>query len=132
MDAYLEFVLKPKKGKEKHKVIRELFGLYQKITLPLFIKTIKRALYYRITDTRCVERIALLYLTDGEGEIGPVHIDEEFQKRPAYLEGRLSEEADLSVYEKLLEVEEDVVVGPEVEDDEPSSMNKSVRITHDR
>jgi hypothetical protein len=118
VDAYLEFALKSKKGKEKHKVIREMFGLYQKITLPLFIKTIKRALCYRITDLRCVERIALLYLTGGEGEIGPVQIDEEFQKRPAYLEGRLSDEADLSVYEKLLE-DVAVVVEPEVKEDEP-------------
>ncbi|MEW6381011.1 MAG: helix-turn-helix domain-containing protein [bacterium] len=115
VDAYLEFVLKSKKGKEKHKVIRELFGLYQKITMPLFIKTIKRALCYRITDSRCVERIALLYLTGGEGEIRHVPIDQEFQKRPAYLEGRLSDEANLAVYEKLLE---DVLVEPKVEEDE--------------
>jgi len=33
----------------------------------------------------------------------PVHIDEEFQNREAYQEGRLSDQADLSIYDKLLE-----------------------------
>ncbi|MFQ5835841.1 MAG: hypothetical protein ACE5HR_07965, partial [bacterium] len=87
--------------------VRELFGLYQKINLPVFIKTIKRALQYRIADTRSLERIALLYLSEGEVDIGPVQIDEEFQEREAYLEGHLSDEVDLSIYEKLLEDEHD-------------------------
>jgi len=102
VEAYLEFLFSAQ-GRDKHLIIRELFSLYQKITLPLFIKTIKRALQYRVTETRSLERIAMLYMTEGEAEIGPVHIDEEFQNREAYQEGRLSDQADLSIYDKLLE-----------------------------
>ena len=39
--------------------------------------------------------------------IDALDIDEEFHNRQAYLEGRLSDEADLSIYEKMLEDEEE-------------------------
>ena len=45
----------------------------------------------------------MLHMTEGEADIGPVHIDEEFQNREAYQQGRLSDQVDLSIYEKLLE-----------------------------
>ena len=102
VEAYLEFLF-TSQGRDKHLVIRELFSLYQKITLPLFIKTIKRALRYRVTETRSLERIAMLYMIEGEADLGPVQIDVQFQEREAYQEGRLSDQADLSIYDKLLE-----------------------------
>jgi len=101
VDAYLNFALKPK-GKAKHRAIRELYGLYQKTALPLFIKTIKRALTYRITDITTLERIAALLMNQGEYEPPRVEIDEQFQNRPTYREGRFTDQADLSIYEKLL------------------------------
>jgi hypothetical protein len=101
VDAYLNFALKPK-GKEKHRAIRELYGLYQKTALPLFINTIKRALTYRITDITTIERIAALLMNQGEYEPPRVEIDEQFQNRPTYREGRFTDQADLSIYEKLL------------------------------
>ncbi len=106
VDEYLNFV-STQKGREKHKIIRGLFGLYQKVTPCLFIKTIKRALKYRITDMSCIERIALLQMTDGDREISSIDIDEQFQNRQAYREGRLSGEVDLSIYEKMLEDDND-------------------------
>lgn len=102
VNEYLNFALKAK-GKEKYKIIRELFGLSRKMSPNIFIKTIKRALRYRITDTECIERIALLQMTGGELDIGSVEIDEQFRDRQAYREGHLSEEVDLSKYEQLLE-----------------------------
>ena len=106
VDAYLDFVLKCK-GKEKHRFIRQMFGLYQKLTPELFIKTIKRALKYRVRDMRTIERIAILQITDADIEISQVEIDEQFHKREAYLEGRLSDDVDLSIYEKMLEEDTD-------------------------
>lgn len=106
VNEYLNFALKAK-GKEKYKVIRELFGLYRKITPQIFIKTIKRALKYRITDTRCIERIALLQMTEGDLQIPHAEIDEQFQDREVYREGHLSDEVDLSIYEKMLEDDTD-------------------------
>ena len=43
-----------------------LYGLYGKLTLPVFIKTVKWALKYCITDIRSVERIAVLQMRDGD------------------------------------------------------------------
>lgn len=106
VDEYLNFSL-AQKGKDKHKIIRELFGLYQKITPGLFIKTIKRALKYRITDLACIERIALLQMTDGDREISSIDIDEQFQNRPSFREGRESAEVDLTKYEKMLKEDKD-------------------------
>lgn len=106
VDTYLNFILKPK-GKEKHMVIRQLYGLYQKVALPIFIKTIERALKYRIIEPKTVERIAMLYIREGDYKIPCVDIDEEFQNRQAYIEGLISDEADLSIYEKMLEDEDD-------------------------
>ena len=106
VDEYLNFALK-EKGREKHKIIRNLFGLYQKITPSLFIKTIERALKYRITNMTCIERIALLQMADGDIQIPSIEIDEQFQSRDAYREGCRSNEVDLAKYEKLIEESED-------------------------
>ncbi len=102
VDAYLNFALKPK-GMPKHNFIRALFALYQKLALSLFIKTVKRAFKYRIKDIKSVERIAALHIRDANYETPLVEIDEEFKKRESYLEGRLTEEPDLSLYDKMLE-----------------------------
>ena len=102
VDEYLSFALKPK-GTQKHRFIREMFSLYQKIALPLFIKTIKRALKYRITDIKTVERIAILHINDGDYEIPLMEIDKEFKDRETYHEGRLTDDPDLAIYDKMLE-----------------------------
>jgi transposase len=102
VDEYLDFALK-EKGRERHKIIRSLFGLYKKITPSLFIKTIERAMKYRITNMSCIERIAVLQMADGDIQIPSVDIDEQFQSRDAYREGQKSDEVDLNEYEKLME-----------------------------
>jgi transposase len=106
VNAYLDFALKPM-GREKHRFIRGLYGLYQKIALPLFIKTIKRALKYRITDMETIERIALLLIREGNYDMPSVQIDSEFENRESYLEGRFTDEVDLSVYDKMMEDDEE-------------------------
>jgi hypothetical protein len=106
MDAYLAFALKPM-GREKHRFIRRLYGLHQKMALPLFIKTIKRALKYRITDMETIERIAILLMRDGNYDMPSVQIDQDFKQRESYLEGRFSDDVDLSIYDKIMEDEED-------------------------
>ncbi len=100
--AYLDFALEPK-GIRKHRFIRELFQLYRKLALPVFLQTLERALKYRITEMETVERIAVLYLSHGRYETPSVDINEEFQTRPSYLEGRLSDDVDLSIYDKILD-----------------------------
>jgi hypothetical protein len=69
----------------------------------VFLQTVERALKYRITEMETLERIARLYLSHGRYETPSVDIDEEFQSRPSYLEGRLSDDVDLSIYDKMLD-----------------------------
>lgn len=106
VDEYLNFVLKPK-GKERHRVIRELYRLYQKVSSPLFIDAVTRALTYRVSKIDTVENIAGLLLKQKEYVIPDAAIDDELQDRPAYREGRFAEAADLSVYDKLLKETEE-------------------------
>jgi len=100
INAYLNFAL-PSGARQKHRFIRGLYGLYRKIALPVFIKTVQRALTYRVADIRSVERIAVLQLTSGDRESLMPAIDQEYQNRAAYLDGSIADEVDLSVYDRL-------------------------------
>jgi hypothetical protein len=99
---YLDAVLKPK-GLERHNMIRKLFALARKMTPALFVKSIERALKYEITAVETIERIALLYVHEGADMLPSVEVDESFRQREAYLEGNLTDEPDLSVYDTFLE-----------------------------
>ncbi len=102
IDAYLNFAL-PRVPRQKHRFIRGLYGLYRKVALPVFIKTVQRALKYRIMDIQTVERIAILQLRDGDIEVPIPEIDSEFQNRAAYLDGYIADEADLDLYDQFTE-----------------------------
>jgi hypothetical protein len=102
INDYLDFAIK-KGGKHKHRFIRGLYGLYRKIALEAFIKTIKRALKYRITDIKTVERIAILQLTAGNFKLPLPQIDQQFENRASYIEGCLADQVDLTVYDKITE-----------------------------
>jgi hypothetical protein len=100
IDAYLDFAIK-NGVKQKHRFIRALYGLYRKIALELFIKTLNRALKYRITNIKTIERIATLQLTAGNVQLPMAPIDEHLEKRPSYIEGCVADQVDLSVYDKI-------------------------------
>jgi hypothetical protein len=46
-----------------------------------------------------VERIAVLYLNQGMGELPTPEVDEAFREREAYREGSLTDLPDPSIYE---------------------------------
>ncbi len=102
VDAYLTMTIE-QMGTKKHRFIRLLYRLSQKLAAPLFINTLKRALKYRISDGETLERIAVLLMNEGQYELPSVSVDDELHQREAYLEGRFSEDVDLSFYEKLIE-----------------------------
>jgi transposase len=112
--AYLDFALSGKQTKyvkQKHRFIRQLYGLYKKLSLPLFVKTISRALKYRITNMETIERIAVLQIKDGNYRLPQftftsLTIDENLKNRESYLEGYSSDEVDLALYDRLLEDDE--------------------------
>ncbi len=103
---YLDFALKPK-GTGRHRFVRQLFALMQQMSSQLFVKTIRRGLRYEITSLDILRRIALLYMNQGDQMLPPLDIDESFMKREAYLEGCLTDAPDFSVYDKLLEDDDD-------------------------
>lgn len=94
--AYVDFIL-AQKGIQKHTFIRGIYGLHQKVALPVFVKTVQRALKYRITDLRTLQRIAVLQLQEGAYELPLVEPPEELQNRESYREGCYTDEGDLPV-----------------------------------
>ena len=105
VDRYLNFAIQWK-GKKKHSFIRQLYCLSQKLARTLFIKTINRALKYRINTIETIERIAILYMKRNTKEVSFLQIDEAFQKRESYRHGYFCDEVDLSLYDKMIEEED--------------------------
>ncbi|MGB9498795.1 MAG: helix-turn-helix domain-containing protein [Dissulfuribacterales bacterium] len=99
VDAYLTFVL-TMKGKTRHRFVRQLYTLHKKTALSVFVQALKRALKYRIKNVDTIENIIRLLLRQANYVMPLPQIDEEFTNRPAYLEGRFTDEVDLSIYEE--------------------------------
>jgi transposase len=102
IDEYLSFAIK-NGVKQKHRFIRALYGLYRKMALELFIKTVNRALKYRITDIKTIERIATLQLTAANFQLPLPQIDRQLERRDAYIQGYFADDVDLSVYDNITE-----------------------------
>ncbi len=96
--AYLDFALRTP-GLQCHQLVRRLFALSQKMTPALFIQSLERATKYQITSLETLERIAVLYLSQGAGYLPLAEVHEHYQEREAYKEGSLTEKPDLSIYE---------------------------------
>jgi transposase len=107
IDAYLSFALQEKGAKTRHRFIRQLYGLYKKMALPLLIKTIQRAQKYRIKDINTLDRIAVLLIKEDNYDMPCAPIDSEFKNRQAYHEGRFAGHVDLSNYDKMIEDDDD-------------------------
>lgn len=102
VEAYLNFVLE-QKGIQKHKFIRGLHSLWQKMEEPGFLKVVQRALKYRITDLQTLERIAVVQLQQGGYALPLVEAPGELENRESYREGCYTDEGDLSAYDRLSE-----------------------------
>jgi hypothetical protein len=105
VDRYLQFSLQA--GVQRHRFLRELFALSRRMTRSLFIQTIERALRYRITDIDTLWRIARLCLSQDDVQLPGVDVDENFRQREAYQQGHLTDAPDFTLYEKMLEDNED-------------------------
>jgi transposase len=113
VSAYLDFALSAP-GVQRHRFTRELFALSRKLTSEVFRKTAHRAHRYRIVELATVRRIAWLCLSQEAGVLPEPEVDEDFRQRPAYQEGYLTDQPDLSVYDQLNEENNE-----EDEDDKP-------------
>ena len=105
VDLWLTKLLS-EKGVSRHRLIREVYGLHLKLAPSLFIQTIQRAAAYRITDVNTIERIAELLVRQSGYVMPEVDVDLEFRSRAAYLEGRCSDNVNLSDYDKLMDKNE--------------------------
>ena len=113
VSAYLDFALSAP-GVQRHRFTRELFALSRKLTSEVFRKTAHRAHRYRIVELATLRRIAWLCLSQEEDVLPEPEVDEDFRQRPAYQEGYLTDQVDLSVYDQLNEEKKE-----EDEHDEP-------------
>jgi len=105
--SYLDFVLKENGGIQRHRFIREMFALTGRMPNAVFIHAIERALRYQITSIETVERVALLYMTQDVPSLPLVDVDEAFRGREAYQEGSLTDAPDLSIYDELLDEDDE-------------------------
>jgi transposase len=105
-DAYLTLSFTQFSGRQKHRFVRDLFRLSQRMSAGLFEKALSRALAYRVTDPDTLYRIAVLMLKEANYQSPLVPIDEEFTSRPAFLEGRFSDDVDLTLYTDIGEDED--------------------------
>jgi transposase len=113
VEAYLDYALKAA-GIQRHRFTRELFAFSRQVTCDVFIRTVGRALRYRIVQMETLRRIAWFCMSQDELPLPQLDVEEDFQQRPAYQEGRLTEEPDLSIYDSMFE-----------EDDEPPSEERT-------
>lgn len=112
---YLDFAVKAP-GIQRHRFTRALFALSRKLPQAIFAKTLERALRYRIVDLATLQRIAWLCLSQADDVLPEAQVDDDFQQRPAYQAGCLTDLPDLSVFEQL--PDEDDNEHKETEDDD--------------
>jgi hypothetical protein len=86
-------------GIQRHRFLRELFALSRQVTPAVFVEAVTRALRYRVVQLETLRRIAWLCMSEGQQPLPYVDVDERFRQRPAYQEGFLTDEPDLSVYD---------------------------------
>jgi transposase len=118
VEAYLDYAWKVP-GIQRHRFARELFALSRKVTDPVFLQTVERARRYRITSRQTLERIAWFCMSQSQVEYSQEpqpDVDEHYHQRPAYQEGHLTDEPDLSIYDRYGDEETD-----STESDSPES-----------
>ena len=101
VEAYLDYALKTA-GIQRHRFLRELFALSRRVTEAIFARTLQRALRYRVTHIETLQRIAWFCISQSDQQLPEADVDDSFRQRPAYQEGCLTDEPDLSVYDDLL------------------------------
>jgi hypothetical protein len=102
VQAYLDYASKAP-GIQRHRFTRELFALSGKVTRDVFVKTVERALRYEIVQMETLRRIAWLCMSQEEYSLPEADVDEDFQQRSAYQDGRLTDEPDLTRYDTIFE-----------------------------
>jgi transposase len=117
VEAYLDYALKAP-GIRRHRFTRELFAFSRQVTGDVFVRTVERALRYRIVHLETLRRIAWLCMSQDEHPLPQAEVDEDFQQRPAYQEGCLTDEPDLSVYDAMFDADHEKPSPEKTEEEE--------------
>jgi hypothetical protein len=112
--AYVDYALQTL-GIQRHRFLRELLALSRQVMPTVFVEALTRALRYRVVHLETLRRIAWFCMSQGHQPLPYVDVDESFRQRPAYQEGFLTDEPDLSVYDDIAG-QEDTTNEPESED----------------
>ena len=106
---YLDFIRsKDSMVKQKPKFIRQLYALSRKMSPELFELIIRRALKYHVTNIEALVSISHQQMKKEQYSCDEITLDSnEYENRPAYQEGRFSQERDLKYYQDLFEGNED-------------------------
>ena len=114
--SYLDYALQTP-GIQRHRFLRELFTLSRRVPATVLVQALGRALRYRVVHLDTLERIAWFCMSQ-EGHCLPdVDVDETYRQRPAYQEGCLTDEPDLSLYDQTVPDDDDTDQ-PESEDED--------------
>lgn len=97
--AYVDYV-RQTPGIQRHRFVRELFALSRRVTEDVFRRTVERALRYRVVHIETLHRIAWLCMSQEDHPTPDVEVDESYRQRPAYQEGCLTDEPDLTIYDE--------------------------------
>jgi hypothetical protein len=84
VSAYVDYVSKTP-GIQRHRFLRELVALSQKMTQAVFVEAIARALRYRIVHLQTFERIAWFCMSQTEHRLPYADVDENFRQILNYL-----------------------------------------------
>jgi transposase len=103
---YLDFIYK-QKGIKKHHFIRCLYRLSRKVALPVFSRSLERALKFGICDIQTIERICIIQMKSASYELPTVLSGESYRNRESFIEGEFCDEVDLDRYDELLDEEDD-------------------------
>lgn len=98
--AYVDYVLQSSAAVQRHRLLRELLALSRQVTDSVFARTLERALRYRVVHLQTLHRIAWFCMSQTEHRLPEADVDENFRQRPAYQEGYLTDEPDLSGYDE--------------------------------
>lgn len=96
--AYVDYALQTS-GIQRHRFLRELFILSRQVTPTVFAEALTRALRYRVVHLETLRRIAWFCMSEGQQYFPFAEVDATFRQRPAYQEGFLTDDPDLSIYD---------------------------------
>jgi hypothetical protein len=98
VSAYVDYVNQTL-ASQRYRFLRALFTLSRQVPEKALVQALERALTYRVAELETVKRIVWFCMSQSEERLPDVDVDENYRQRPAYQEGCLTDQPDLSQYD---------------------------------